>query len=115
MNKKRVIISTIIGVLCGIFCSGSIAMNPNPGFPVTLGLLIGSLFYNRVLIGFVVGIADQINLHPVPRGGLIGAIITLTISLVPIIDGRPAGGLILLVFGVIYGIIADVIATRFSK
>lgn len=115
MNRKRVIIATIIGALCGIFCSGSIATTPNPGFPLTLGLLIGSFFYNRVLIGLVVGIADNINLHPVLRGGLIGAIITLTISLIPIIDGQPYGGILLLVFGIIYGIIADVIATRFSK
>lgn len=115
MNPKRVVIATIIGVLSGIYCSGSIAMSPNPGFPLTLGLLIGSFFYNRVLIGFVVGIADHIGLHPVIRGGLIGAIVTLTISLIPIIDGEPFGGLILLVFGVVYGIIADVVATRFSK
>jgi|GEM_PF-3700465 hypothetical protein len=33
---------------------------------------------------------------------------------IPIFDGQPAGGITLLGFGVVYGVIADVLATRFS-
>jgi hypothetical protein len=113
MNLKRVLIATVIGALCGVYCAYGTATMDDPNFVATTGILV-SIFYNRVLIGFVVGIGDGINIHPVLRGGLIGAGVTMTMSIIPLIDGQPMGGLILLVFGIVYGIIADVVATRFS-
>ena len=117
MNKKRVLIATAIGLLSGFFCSYGTMMMAESGeatFPVTAGIL-ASIVYNRVLIGFVVGIAEGIRLHPVLRGAVIGAVITMAMSIIPILDGNAMGGLNLIGFGIIYGIIADVIATRFSK
>jgi hypothetical protein len=34
--------------------------------------------------GFVVGLADRINIHPVLRGALIGAAMTLQLSMMPL-------------------------------
>jgi Na+/H+-dicarboxylate symporter len=117
MNIKRILIATIIGLACGLFCAyGTMMMAKRGGatFPVTTGIL-ASIVYNRVLIGFVIGIGNSIKLHSVWRGALIGAIITMAMSIISIVDGNIMGGLILIGFGIVYGIIADVVATKFSK
>ena len=114
INPKRVLIASVIGLLCGLFCAYGTVTMENPGFLITTGLL-ASIVYNRVLIGLFVGLGDNIKLHPILRGGLIGAIITMGLSIFSIFDGQIMGGLTLLGFGVVYGIIADVVATRVSK
>jgi hypothetical protein len=114
MNAKRVAIATVIGFLCGLFCAYGTLKMDDPSIVVTTGLL-ASIVYNRVLIGFVVGIGDGIKLHPVLRGALIGIIITMALSTMPIVDGRAAGGLTLIGFGIVYGIIADVVASWLAK
>ncbi len=113
MNMRRILIATIIGALCGVFCAYGTANIENPTFPLTTGLLV-SIFYNRLLIGLFIGMGDNIRLHPVLRGSLIGAVMTMAISIIPLTDGQLMGGVTFLIFGIIYGIIADVIATRFS-
>jgi type III secretory pathway component EscS len=113
MNTKRVLIATVIGALSGIFCAYGTSQLENPAFPITMGLL-ASVFYNRLLIGIFVGIADNIKLNPVIRGAILGAIVTMAMSIIPIVDGQLSGGLILIGFGVVYGIIADVVATKLS-
>jgi Na+/H+-dicarboxylate symporter len=116
MNIKRILIATIIGLACGLFCASGtmMAKRGEATFPVTAGIL-ASIVYNRVLIGFVIGIGDSIKLHSVWRGALIGAIITMAMSIISIVDGDIMGGLILIGFGIVYGIIADIVATKFSK
>jgi Na+/H+-dicarboxylate symporter len=83
MNTKRVLIAAIIGLICGLFCAHRTMMMAKKGeatFPVTAGIL-ASIVYNRLLIGLVVGIVDNIRLHSVLRGGLIGTIITMAWSM----------------------------------
>lgn len=113
MNGKRIAIATVIGLLCGLFCAHGTSTLEDPNFVVTNGLL-AAIVYNRALIGFVVGIGEDIKLHPVLRGALIGAGITMAMSIFTIVDGDTAGGLVLIAFGVVYGIIADLVATKFS-
>ena len=113
MNAKRIAIATAIGLLCGLFCAHGASTLENPNFVVSTGLL-ASVVYNRVLIGFVVGIGDNIKLHPVLRGALIGAVITMALSIFTIFDGDAMGGLTLIAFGVVYGIIADLVASKFA-
>ncbi len=51
MNVKRLVIATILGILCGIFCMyGAITK-----FPGEFGTL--------ALIGIVIGTSDNIDLH----------------------------------------------------
>lgn len=107
LNVKRVITATVIGTLCGIFCAYGTVWK----YPGQFGILIlASLVYNRMLIGFIIGIADNIKTHPVIRGAILGAIISTAIAI-------PAseGGLILIAFGIVYGIITDFIATKISQ
>ncbi|HDS44922.1 MAG TPA: hypothetical protein ENN68_02300 [Methanomicrobia archaeon] len=114
MNGRRVLIATVIGLLCGLFCAYGTVMMDDPTFMVTTGVL-AAIVYNRVLIGFVVGIGDGLKLHPVLRGALFGAVITMALSISPIVDGAAIGGLTLIGFGIVYGILADLIATWATK
>lgn len=114
VNAKRVAVATVIGFLCGLFCAYGTLKMDEPNFVVTTGIL-ASIVYNRVLIGFVVGVGDGIKLHPVLRGALIGIIVTMALSIMTIVDGPAAGGLTLIGFGIVYGIIADVVASWLAK
>ena len=101
MISKRVVVATIVGILCGLFCaSGAYSL----GLATELFPLL-AIVYNRALIGFAVGIADIWKTNPILRGAVIGILISLDMA----IAGQ---GWILLAFGAIYGILADVIATK---
>ncbi len=118
MNWKRLIIALAIGALCGLFCAyGTSQLDPEaigiPGFEITFALLAAT-FYNRLLIGLVIGLAGGIVLvsgklaNAALRGAILGAIVTVAISFY-------GGAEILIAFGIVYGIIIDVVATKFSE
>ena len=67
MNGKRIAIATVIGLLCGLFCAHGTSTLEDQNFVATTGLLV-AIVYNRVLIGFVVGIGEDIKIHPILRG-----------------------------------------------
>ena len=115
MNGKRIAIATVIGLLCGLFCAyGTIwVAESKPALVVTTGLL-AVVVYNRVLLGLLVGLGEDIPLHPVLRGAVIGVIISLAMALMNMIDVGISDGAAFIGFGVIYGIIADVMTTKFS-
>ncbi len=116
MNSKRVIIASVVGVLAGFFCAyGTIMMvdSEQLDLVVTTGLL-ASIVYNRFLIGLLVGFADSIKLNPVFRGALIGAVVTLALSIYNIVDVGLSSGVAVMGFGIVYGVVADVIASKFS-
>ena len=115
MNSKRIVIATTIGLLSGLFCAyGTIWIaKSEPELVITTGLL-ALIVYNRILIGFFIGMGDNITLHPVIRGALLGATISLAMAIMPMIDTGITDGLTLIGFGVVYGIIADFVATKFS-
>ncbi len=115
MNGKRIAIATAIGLLCGLFCAyGTIWIAESKlWFVITTGLL-ALIVYNRVLIGLFIGLGDNIPLHPVIRGAVIGAIISLAMAIRGMIDTSITDGLTFIAFGVVYGIIADFVATKLS-
>ncbi len=104
MKTKRIIIATVVGLFCGIFCAYGTVWK----YPGRFGVLIlASIIYNRALAGFVIGIADNIKLHPVVRGAVLGAVVSTAIAI-----PSGSGGLILIAFGVVYGVITDLAATK---
>ncbi|HID73409.1 TPA: hypothetical protein EYP38_05710 [Candidatus Micrarchaeota archaeon] len=114
MNTKRMTIAVMASILFGIFCAWGSTMVQIPGMVVTLPLL-ATIFYNRVLIGFMVGLAEHVSMlkdrlpNAALRGALIGAIVSIGVML--------PGGLeaaALLVFGALYGAIVDVVATKYG-
>ena len=102
MNVKRLVIATILGILCGLFCMYG-TMTKFPGAFGTL-MLIG-IVYNRALIGIVIGIADNIDLPPALRGAIIGVGVSMAMA---IFDAA----WIVVGFGLVYGILIDVVTSK---
>jgi len=118
MNTKRILIATAIGLLCGIFCAYGTMWKVRQGELDTELATTGALAFivvNRLLIGFIVGLADRIKLNCVLRGAIIGAVVSLMIGIFPVLEGNVTSALTVIGFGVAYGIIADAAATKFSK
>ncbi|MEM4272677.1 MAG: hypothetical protein QXH30_03730 [Candidatus Bilamarchaeaceae archaeon] len=113
MAWKRLAIALVVGILVGIFCAYGTAMANVPGLVVDFALL-ATIFFNRLLIGLVVGLAGWMALvkgkllNSALRGAILGALVSVGISFY-------GGGEILILFGMAYGLIADVVATRFGE
>ena len=102
MNVKRLVIATILGILCGLFCMYG-AMTKFPGEFDTLALI--GIVYNRALIGIVIGTSDNIDLHPALRGAVIGVVVSMAMA---IFDAA----WIVLGFGLVYGVLIDVVVSK---
>jgi hypothetical protein len=107
INTRRIKISLALGVVAGAICLyGTLT-----GVPGVLTLpILATIFYDRVLLGFVVGIAYGLKIHPLIRGAIIGAVVSLLIA----IPSGIIGGALLMGAGVVYGIVTDLVATKFS-
>jgi hypothetical protein len=112
MNKKRLIIAIILSAFFGFFCAYGTSTVEIEGFEITFPYLL-TIFYARLLIGFFVGIGDNINIlkNKYQNSAIRGAIFGLIASIVIAFYG---GGEVFIAAGIIYGIITDLIATRFS-
>ncbi|WP_455364399.1 hypothetical protein [[Eubacterium] cellulosolvens] len=112
MNIRRMIIALIAAAACGIFCAYGTSTVEILGFEVTLPYLL-TIFYSRLLIGFVIGLTEHVTLckntvlNAATRGAIIGAILSIALSFY-------GGALIFITAGIIYGIITDILATKFS-
>ena len=107
INTRRMKISVVLGVVAGAICLYG-TLTSIPGV-LTLPIL-ATIFYDRVLLGFVVGIANGLKIHPLIRGAIIGALVSLLIA----IPSGITGGALLMGAGVVYGIFIDLVATKFS-
>ena len=112
MNIKRLIIALIVAAVFGLLCAYGTSTVDIEGLEITLPYLL-TIFYARLLIGFFVGLGDNIELtkkkyqNAALRGALFGLITSIAISFY-------GGGEIFIITGIIYGIVADLIATKFS-
>jgi hypothetical protein len=104
MNIKRLIIATVLGILCGLFCMyGTITK-----FPGEFGtLMLIGIVYNRTLIGIVIGISDNIDLHPALRGAIIGIVVSMAMAIFN-------AAWIVVGFGLVYGVLIDVVTSKIS-
>ncbi|NYT02991.1 MAG: hypothetical protein GKC10_09600 [Methanosarcinales archaeon] len=106
MNGRRLQISVALGLLFGLLCAYGSA-NSVPGLSLPI---LASIFYDRLLLGLAVGMAEGIDLHPLIRGSAIGLVVSLVIA----IPAGYYGGALLLAAGLVYGAVIDLAATRFS-
>ena len=112
MNLKRLMIALLVAGIFGLFCAYGTSTIQIEGFEITLPYLL-TVFYARLLIGFFVGFGDNIELvknkyqNAAVRGAMFGLITSIVIAFY-------GGGEYFIIFGIVYGIITDVIATRFS-
>ena len=111
INSKRMIITLILGLLTGIICAGGTVMGNNPNFQITIEYVI-YLVYNRIILGLVIGLAENIKIikhelaNSIIRGAVLGAIVSIILIIIP--------GLVAISFiiaGIIFGIFIDLIAT----
>ena len=68
---------------------------------------------NRILIGFVIGISAW-RIHYLLHGALIGLIVTLSMSIGILLDSV-TGFFVFTVFGLIYGFLIELFATKIFK
>lgn len=111
VQKKRVAITTAVGILTGAWCAGSLLVMAPPGITPEPWFML-MIFYARILQGIVIGFADGISLHPLLRGAGLGTLFSLLLCIVPANAHNYFGAAMLLLFGIIYGMLADGIATR---
>ncbi|MFH1006314.1 MAG: hypothetical protein V1800_02265 [Candidatus Latescibacterota bacterium] len=106
---KRVIITTILGVIAGALCYlGGV----HSGVEFTTGLMLATVF-NRAFIGFVIGVS-AIRIPYLLHGVLIGALGSIPMGLASIDQG--INGLVMLtVFGMLWGLLIEWIATKGFK
>ena len=118
MNIKRIILAIVIGAVLGIFCilgaGGRVG-----GWPGNEILLIG-LWYNRVIMGVIIGLAGDLLLikkgknakwvNAIIRGAILGLLIALQFYLSSnLLD------LLSFLAGIMYGVIIDVISTLITQ
>ncbi len=111
--KNRLFLATILGVILGIFCI--IGIGFRLGFEGN-GLFLFSAWYNRVIMGIIIGLAGGIVLIKKPttnsliRGACLGFIVSLSWYVAS--EARDVLGFIA---GIIYGVVIDFITTKYSK
>ena len=112
-NPKRMAIALTVATIAGIFCAYGTSMVDIPGLEITLPLLL-TTFYGRFLIGVIVGFNDRMKFvqsempNALLRGLLAGLIVSPVISLF-------GGTEIMMGLGMVYGMFADILATKFGK
>ena len=113
INAKRMGIALALAAFFGFFCAYGTAGVEIPGFVVTMPYLY-TIFYSRLLIGFVIGLSEKLKflkkeLHnSILRGAVLGAIVSIGISFY-------GGAEVFIAAGIVYGIITDALATRLGK
>ncbi|MFB6076166.1 MAG: hypothetical protein ABEK17_03395 [Candidatus Aenigmatarchaeota archaeon] len=111
MKNKRIEISLISGALLGVICIFGVGLRM--GFEGNYAFLF-SLWYNRLLMGFVIGIASGLKIiksdkNFLVRGLLIGLLVTFAHSFTTQFADFPS-----FFAGIIYGIVIDFIATKYE-
>jgi hypothetical protein len=108
---KRIAITTAIGILTGLYCAASLLFIAPPGVTPE-SWFMAMIVFSRTLQGFLIGFADGVPLHWAIRGGGIGALMSLQLCIVPLYSHNYIGAVLLLFAGIIYGLLADGIASR---
>lgn len=107
MNIKRLMICLILGALAGLYCAfATAAFNK-----VSLDYLI-YIWYNRLILGFVISIADKITIiknkrgNSIVRGAVIGGLLSIIVVIIP-----GLATISYLFVGILFGALIDLIAT----
>jgi len=117
MHAKRFLIATLLGAVFGAFCAYGTKSSSDAGtlgFVATTGI-IGSVFYNRLMVGMFIGLLGNCKLHPILRGAVAGIIVSLGLGITPLLDGEPMGAVILVGAGTVIGIVIDLLTSWLAK
>ena len=104
---KRLIATTVLGVLAGILCwQGGASV----GISYTPELIAGTIL-NRTFIGFVIGIS-ALPMHYLAHGPLLGVLGSLPMA---VFAGATEGAVMLVLYGALWGLLIEVITTKALK
>ncbi len=111
INKKRILISLITGAILGVFCI--VGVGARIGYQNYI-FLIG-MWYNRVVMGLLIGLADDIQItkgakNVLLRGALFGLIVSSAIFISTEFRDAPS-----FFAGIVYGVIIDYVASKYEK
>ena len=111
LNTKRLVIALVCGALLGIICIFGVGLRL--GFEGNELFLLAT-WYNRVIMGLVIGLAGGITVingkfNPLLRGLILGLMISLALFLSTELRD-PLG----FMAGIVYGVIIDYIASKYS-
>jgi hypothetical protein len=115
VNYRRLTISAIVGAILGVFCIIGVGARIPGGYLPNIVFLIG-MWYNRVIMGLLIGLAGNIQIlksdtapklgNAFLRGLIFGILVSSAIFL-----STEFRDLLSFFAGIAYGIIIDVIAT----
>lgn len=117
--KKRIIVATVSGFLCSIFCmfadqSWGLAQIGSTQMPWRV---VGQIICSRTLIGFAIGISCLNLRNWAIHGAVMGIIFSSPLAFSCLIT--PESGLMLFamtwIFGIIYGLFVEFITTVIFK
>ncbi|MFX0094872.1 MAG: hypothetical protein ACFFBD_24260 [Candidatus Hodarchaeota archaeon] len=112
---KRLGLAILVGAFLGIFCI--IGVGSRVGFTGN-ELFLFAMWYNRVVMGLLIGVAGDLDLlkgserkwvNVVIRGFLLGLVVSSAIFF-----STEFRDLVALFAGIIYGVIIDLVATKFG-
>ena len=113
MHKKRLFVSLLLGAFFGFICAYAATIRK----PIEITeLILISAFYNRILIGFFIGMLDNLKivnsiyLNSGIRGAFIGFLLSAALSIPWGFDATIGFS----AFGAIYGLLIDILSTRIS-
>ena len=112
MKRKRLVLSTVTGALLGLLCIAGVGMRQ--GFAGNT-LFLTAVWYNRLVMGLVVGLAGDIRLlksrmNTYLRGLLVGTIITTGLYLSTGLRDMPS-----FFAGMAYGVVIDLVTTNSTQ
>jgi hypothetical protein len=117
INLKRIGFATVLGAILGIFCI--LGASGRVGGWIGNEILLIGLWYNRVVMGLLIGLAGDLYLiengksskwlNTTLRGAILGFLVTLQFYLSTNLLDLPT-----FLVGIIYGIILDLLSTLFT-
>lgn len=104
---KRLSLSIVLGALLGVLCIIGVGTR----IPVISNeVFFIAIWYNRVIIGLVIGLAGRIKLNTYLRGAMLGLVVSFAFLLSTVFRD-----IMSFFAGIAYGLIIDYVATKYSK
>lgn len=110
--NRRLCVSLIAGAILGVFCIIGGSVRGTGG--ADPGLYLVALWYNRVVMGLLIGLAGGLQLidrswNPYLRGAVLGLLVSLAFFL-----STGATDVVSFLAGVVYGVLIDWAAGRWG-
>lgn len=111
LTAKRVIIATILGMLCGFFCLFLASSSPEGSATLTTNIMI-LIVIGRTMLGFTIGIS-ALRLNWWLHGIVLGVVTSIPMAIPVLPDIQIFIGTFIM--GIIYGVLIELVTTKLLK